>query len=111
MIAKDVYTQLTKLNVPVYPVKIKQGSEFPCVTYMVVADTKKNDLNANIYGANYRVQVDIWARSYKEAKELAQSAVELLSEIKAKDINLQDLYEDEIELYRVMIDFNLEEGE
>ena len=111
MVEQDVYLQLTKLNIPVYPVKIKQNSPFPCATYMVVSEVKKNDLDANIYGVIYRMQVNIWSKSYKEVKELANRSVSLLSEIEAKEINLYDLYEDEVELYRIVINFNLEKGE
>lgn len=111
MIEVKVYSQLTKLNIPVYPIKIKQGSEFPCITYQVVSINKENDINAGIYGSRYRIQVDIWGRSYKEVKELSLNVVEVLNEIGAKSFSLQDLYENETELYREMIEFNLIQGE
>ena len=110
MLEASVYSQLTKLDVPVYPVKIKQNTQFPCVTYMVVAEVDRTAENkSEVAFKSYRFQVDIFAKSYKEAKELKDKAIELILELGASDINVVDMYEDEEMLFREMIDFTIKE--
>ena len=108
MIEASVYSQLTKLNIPVYPVKIKQGSDFPCATYTVVAEVDKIAENrSEVAYKIYRFQLDIFTKSYKEAKELKDKAIELLLGLGASDISVVDMYEDEEMLYRELIDFTI----
>lgn len=108
MVEVDVYKKLTLLDIPVYPVKIKQDTTFPCAVYFVVAEIDKVAENkGEVAYKNYRIQVDIYAKSYKEVKELKDNAVELLLELGAADISVVDMYEDEEMLYRQIIDFTI----
>ena len=108
----DVYNKLTSLNIPVYPVKIKQNTTFPCAVYFVVAEVSKDADNKNeIVYKSYRMQVDIYSKSYKEAKNLKDKAIDLLLELNATEISAVDMYEDEEMLYREMIDFKINKGE
>jgi hypothetical protein len=110
LVEASVYSQLTNLGIPVYPVKIKENSKFPCITYMVVAEVDKTTENkSEIAFKSHRFQVDIFARSYKEAKELKDKAIELLLELGARDISVVDGYEDEEVLFREIIDFTIKE--
>jgi len=108
LIETDVYSQLTKLDVPVYPVKINQNSTFPCVVYTVVAEIDNTAENkSEIAYKSYRFQVDVFSKSYKEAKGLKDKAIELLLELGATDISVVDMYEDEEMLFRELIDFTI----
>ena len=109
MMEKDVYELLTKTDLPVYPVKIPEDVKLPAISYMVVAGSKKQNLDTSYFGEVKRFQVDVWAKSYKDVKDISEDIFELLNEIKAQDVVMQDLYEDEVDVYRVMIDFYLKQ--
>ena len=107
-IEADVYKKLTYLSVPVYPVKIKQESDFPCIVYTVVSEVDKVAENAGeVAYKNYRFQVDVFSKSYKEAKELKDKVIEAVTELGATDISVVDMWEEEVFLYRELIDFTI----
>ena len=105
MMEQDVYELLTKTELPVYPVKIPEEVVLPAISYMVVAGNKKQNLDTSYFAEVKRFQVDIWAKSYKEVKDISENIFVLLNEIAAQDVVMQDLYEDKVDIYRVMIDF------
>jgi len=109
MIEATVYSQLTKTNLPVYPIKISEDVSLPAITYFVVAGSKKQNLNTGIFGEVKRFQVDVWADSYKDAKEIGEQVVSLMQEIEAQEITMQDLYEDDTKTYRNLIEFYIKE--
>ncbi len=94
---------------PVYPVKLPQECAYPAMSYFVVADTPKQCYAGDFSHKETRVQVDIWAKGYKEAKLLKERALDALRSIGASDFLVVDGYEEDVALYRQMIDFKLHE--
>lgn len=101
--------KLRELGIPFYPLHAPLDTPMPCVTYHVVSERKKQILNASIYALAVRFQVDVWSRSYKEAKEIAEAIVDKIVALNATDIFLREQYEHDTKTYRQMIDFYLKE--
>lgn len=109
MIEKDVYTALKTVCDRVYPLFMPNDAVYPSITYQVVYDGTEQGVAGCVSGRNTRFQVDIYSKTYSEAKTLKGEAVLKLLELNAGDISAQDLYEDTIELYRQLLDFNIKE--
>jgi len=54
-----------------------------------------------------RFQVDVYSKSYSEAKTLKESVVNEVILLKGGSISAQDLYEDGLSLHRQLIDFSI----
>ena len=107
MIEKDLYLALKEVCDRVYPLKLPQNALYPAITYMVVNDGQNQTTNGKITSRDVRFQVDIWCETYEEAKSLKDSVVAKITELYASSIYAQDFYEDEVELYRELIDFTI----
>jgi len=106
MIEEDLYLSLKEIA-PTYPLKLPQGTDYPAITYIVVADIQDQALYGNIYEKITRFQVDIWTKSYSEGKSLKELVINKIIELRGGDISSQDLYEDDTLLYRQLIDFTI----
>jgi len=105
MIEQELYTALDGLGYPVYPVVLPQGTTYPAITYQVVYDGTEQSLNGGVYARSVRVQVDVWAKSYGEAKSLKDLVVAKIIELNGIDISAQDIYETDTLLHRQLIEF------
>ncbi len=105
MIEKDLYNTLKNVCERVYPVKMPQGVVYPAITYFVVSDIPEQSLYGNIFDNSTRLQIDIWTKSYEEGKDLKVAVVEKIIELKGSNMSSQDFFEDDIEVYRQIIDF------
>lgn len=110
MIETEVYNALTGLGYKVYPLSFPEGSDFPVLIYSAVSTVKKQAINdKEFYGEYKSFRADIFARSYKKAKTIAESACLALKDIGARDFSITELYESEVKLYRQIIDFNIKQ--
>jgi hypothetical protein len=108
MIETIVYDKLNELNYPIYPIKLPQNASYPAITYIVVADNGQQDITQNsVYARDVRVQVDVWAKSYKEVKTIKAQVWAKLVELKANNLMAVDGFESDTELYREIIDFKI----
>jgi len=107
MIEKDLFATLKNVCDRVYPIKMPQDASYPAITYMVIADINEQSLYGNVFMNSIRFQVDIFAKSYSEVKGLKDEVIEKIVELRGCDISVQDLYEDDIELYRELLDFKI----
>lgn len=107
MIEKDLYTSLKVVCDRVYPVLMPDDAFFPLITYQVVYDGANQATNGNLTSRTVRFQVDIYSKSYGEAKTLKSEVVAKVIELSGGDISAQDLYEDSIKLHRQLIDFKI----
>ena len=103
----------------VYPVMMPQGFEMPCISYQRVSSDRIHTLS----GPNGRVdasfQVDFYAESYSVVRDLADKARQVLDGFKGQlggsennvgGIHLvsdRDLWQDNIEVYRVTHDYSV----
>ena len=107
MIEKDLYEALKNVCPRVYPIKMPQDTKYPVITYQVVYDGTAQSIKGDACGRDTRLQVDVWSESYSEAKELKSLVVDEVISLGGGSISAQDLYEDEIKLYRQLIDFKI----
>jgi hypothetical protein len=54
-----------------------------------------------------RFQVDVYSKSYGEAKSLKDLVFAKVVELKGGDISAQDLHDNETKLFRQLIDFRI----
>ena len=108
MIETSVYTLLAPLNSNrVYPLLMPQNPTLPAIVYSRIASTPQNVLSAPPTLDQVRLQIDVWASTYKAAKTLAAS-VRNAMETASFSATLQsddDSYEPETGLYRVSSDY------
>ncbi|MBL4730787.1 MAG: DUF3168 domain-containing protein [Sulfurimonas sp.] len=109
MIEKEVYTALKTVCSRVYPLFMPDDAVFPSITYQVVFEGTEQGLAGCASGTSTRYQVDIYSKTYSEAKTLKGETVLKLLELNAGNISAQDLFEDTIKLHRQLINFNIKE--
>jgi len=108
MIESDVYNALKTLGYPIYPLTFPEGSEFPLLLYSVVTTTKEQPINKQDFIQTKKVfRVDIFAESYKDIKQIVEDACNVLKSLEARNFNIVEMYEDEVKLYREMIEFEI----
>ena len=108
MIEKDLFSALSAVA-KTYPAVMPQDVVMPSMRYLVVYDSTDQCLAGDVSGRTVRVQVDVFARTYGEAKSLKQDVVTAVMSLGATGINAQDLYEKETQLHRQLINFIIKE--
>lgn len=109
MIEKDLVVSLNTICERVYPLMMPQNVVLPAMTYQVIFDGTEQSVKGHICGRDARFQVDIYSKTYSEAKSLKQQAVDNIIDLKGGNISAQDLYDNDIQLYRQLIDFTIKE--
>ena len=107
MIEKDLVASLKTICPRVYPITMPQDVVFPAMTYQVIYDGANQATNGNFMSRDVRFQVDIYSKSYGEAKGLKEQVVSKIIELKGGSISAQDLFDNETKLYRQLIDFKI----
>jgi len=107
MIEKDLFLALQSVTPRVYPMKMPDDALFPLIVYTVVSDNANQATNGNLTSRTVRFQVDIYSKSYGEAKSLKDLVISKVVGLRGGSISAQDLYEDELELHRQLIDFSI----
>jgi len=94
-----------------YPLVMPQNPTFPAIVYTRIASTPQNVLFGGTTLDQVRMQIDIYAKTYKAAKTLAKS-VRTSMETAAFSATLQtddDSFEPETDIYRVSMDYYIYE--
>lgn len=81
----------------------------PFILFQVISDVQQNHLDGYAGFSNKRFQIDAYATSYGAAKTLAASTKAAMAASVIINIHLssRDLYEPEVQLYRVSMDFSV----
>ena len=117
MLESKLYSVLTGNNAVallvgarVYPVKLEQDTEFPAITYQRISGGQQYSLTAYSNLENPRIQIDVWGLKYSDVKALAakvKTAMEGATTFRATLLTDIDLYEDDVEIYRVSQDWSV----
>lgn len=93
----------------VYPVVAPDAPVPPYIVYFVVASNAENVMSGDSGLVNTRVQVDVYARSYGDARAIALQIDQLMAAWSVQNVSLlsQDGYEDDVKLFRVTTDFSV----
>lgn len=57
----------------IYPVLIPQGTKLPALVYHQVSGVPYNHMGAGFGLSRVRIRLDIWAKSYADAKDIAEA--------------------------------------
>lgn len=93
----------------IYPVRLPQEPTYPAITYQRISGGQENSFGGYATLENPRMQIDVWADTYlaaKNAAEAVHTAMNGATAYRATLISDSDLYESDIEIYRVSMDFS-----
>lgn len=107
-----IQEQLVAYLAPVaelHPLVAPQNTALPYVTYHRVASSVNNVLSGPPSIDNARMQIDVWGGTYAEAQRLAQAIIVAMQSWPVQNVllNNYDLYEQEVKVYRVLLEFSI----
>jgi hypothetical protein len=94
----------------IYPATLPQNPTLPAITYMRVTSGPVYSITGYSGLDNPHMQIDCWASTYSAAKALRAAvltAIDGATTLKGVLISDQDMYEDDVMIYRVSMDFSL----
>lgn len=116
MIERKIYSHLSTttaitavVGTRIYPYWLPDQAKYPAISYFRVSGGQQNTLSGYSNLENPRIQFDVWAESYKQAKEIRSAVHSVMSQATAFQsllIDDSDIYEDDIAVYRVSMDFS-----
>ena len=110
MIEESLFTALSSLaGGRVYPMIAPDSPTKPFIIYQNIANTPEVTLANGVPINNTRMQIDCYDKTYAAVKALAAAVQAALVAAPFTNIPLmnQDLYEQEVKLYRVQLDYSL----
>lgn len=101
----------------VYPVRLPQKPDYPCVSFQVITSPRAHTMEGAV-SIKSVVQIDCWAKTYLEAQTIATAVEEALDTFVGRMGGIlkvtatlqgerQDLYEPDVDDYRVSLDFSI----
>jgi hypothetical protein len=93
----------------VYPVRAPQNVASPYAVYQRISGGQQNGLSGYLTLENPRIQIDVYSTSYSQVKTLSESVqTQMATSTAFKNtlINDSDLFEDELNVYRITMDFS-----
>lgn len=102
----------TDLGARLYPLTAPDQPQTPYAVYARVSANSENVLSGSSGLINTRLQIDVYAATYGEAQRCAAQVDALLSGWSVPSVSLaaQDLYEPDVKLHRVILDYSLWHG-
>lgn len=90
------------------PMKRLQATDLPAITVELVTSDPNQSIAGDDTGLDQdRVRVNCWAATYASSKAIAAAVRASLVTLKSYYISGQDLYEDDTQIHRVALDFNI----
>ncbi|MDD5359490.1 MAG: DUF3168 domain-containing protein [Sulfurovaceae bacterium] len=102
--------QLPILAERIYPQLMPQGCVKPALVYTIVNSSDNQGLEGCVSSENTRVQIDVYANNYLEAKTIkneVKAALYSFSSIPYAMNSRDGAYEEETGLFRQIIDFKI----
>ncbi len=111
-------TITTLISTRLYSVKMPQSPTFPLIVYTKISGFREHDMDGSTIAAP-RIQYDSWAQTYAGAKALADALRERLDSYAgpvgspaetvhfAYLLNERDFYDDDLQVFRVSMDFEI----
>lgn len=104
-----------------YPLVVPEGSAFPCATYQRITTRRYPTFNGEANLKTPKIQLDVYSRSYGEAKAIAESILDTIGSAQGKigdatdfvngasvvTTNEFDAYEQDTKRYRVVIEIEV----
>lgn len=122
MLENKIYKHLSTVNgvstyigTRIYPLILPQNPTYPAITYQRIDTRRFYTLGGdNGTGEIPRMQIDIWSTSYEQGRNIATSiktAMDGATAFLTNDYNQTDLYEPDVQLYRIQQDFVIANNE
>jgi hypothetical protein len=95
----------------IYALKLPQPPTLPAVTYQRISAQRDHTLSGPSGLVRSRVQIDAWGRTYSEAKSVADAVRRALAHFEDATVQAalitsdRDLFEDEVNTYRISSDW------
>lgn len=109
MIADRIFNTLKSVvSNRVYPMTLPDGAAFPCIRYSFPAITEEPFVNGTTVILRYRVQIEVFCKTYAEALTLRQSiqtAMRAATGFIDQGTDFDD-FEPDTKLYRWVLDFS-----
>lgn len=90
---------------------LPQGAALPAISMIPVGDTPINSTKGEMGTKNVRIQIDVWARSYRKAEAVRDLVLAAMAEpgtdFSAVRNGARPLYEDATDLHRYTLDYSL----
>ena len=102
-------TLITTTTTRIIPVHVRQRTTLPYIVYTRISGSQYNGLAGYLDTERPAIQVDVYSTSFSQAKSLAENVHTVLdatTTIRAVLVSDNDLFEDEIDSYRVSMDFS-----
>ncbi len=117
MLENKIYAHLstvsgvsTYIGTRIYPVILPQDPTLPAITFQRIDTRKYYSFQGDNGGESPRVQIDIWSTGYDQGRSIAtaiKTAMDAATAYKVIDFDQRDLYEPDVENYRIQQDFVL----
>jgi len=125
VIEEAVYSRLNKyasvsalVSGRIYPLVLEQNTSYPAITYTKVASVHIHDLDGSAGLANPTFQVDSWAYTYPEARNLSDAVRRALQGYSGSPYTgtvvsgiyltgERHFYDSEVKIYRVSADYEV----
>ena len=94
----------------IYPVVLPEGVSYPAVRYQRIGGGPLQHTGGDSGLENARIQIDVWAKRYAQAKDTAEqvrAAIRTATAFKAVSVAEVDGYEDDTRTFRVTLDYSL----
>lgn len=108
----------------IYPVKLPQNVTLEAISYRIITDVQEHAMGSDVGVSHARLSVDCWGNDYDEAVALALATHAALSRFSgtSNGVAIQDIrslngreglqvFEDEVEEFRVIQDFMIDYDE
>ena len=108
MIESSIYSTIKTLaSGRVYPIVLPDIAILPAIVYQRVSSIPITSLDGDTGLDSVRIQISVWAATYKEAKDLSATVRATLnaSALKLVTENDTDDYESETKRFRVLTDY------
>ena len=92
-----------------FPVRAPQAVKMPYGVYQRISGGQQNGLSGYLTLENPRIQIDVYSTSYSQVKTLAgniHTQMETSTGFKNTLISDSDLFEDELNVYRITMDYS-----
>ena len=112
-LATQLFTLLyntTAAGARVYPMAAPDQTQAPFITYQRISANTENVMDgSNVHLCNTRVQIDIFSATYAQAASIALQVDVAMYAGFAQIISVQsqDIYEAEVDLYRVLAEYSI----
>lgn len=99
----------TTAGLQVYPLTAPDQTVAPYITYQTVSANSENVLSGGSGLINTRMQIDVYSGSYLQARAIAAQVDVLMTGWSVQNISQpsQDLYEDPVKLFRVLLEYSI----